>query len=90
MGGIGKRAMVINIEQKKIIKRKIERSKCTKAIKCIDTDFMDVAPVRSVAACELLECYTDRARTCRFALPFGSTYFCRCPVRAYLFRELNI
>ena len=82
--------MAVNTEQKEILREKIKGCGCTKKVKCIDTDFQDVAPVRSVAANELLECYTDRAKTCKFALPFGATYFCRCPVRAYLYTELDI
>ena len=82
--------MVVSSEQKEILREKIRRCGCTKEVKCIDTDFQDSAPVRSVAAGELLECYTDRAKKCQFALPFGATHFCRCPVRAYLYRELGI
>ena len=82
--------MVVNTEQKEILREKIQECQCTKEVKCIDTGFQNVAPVKSVAAHELLECYTDRAKTCKFALPFGATYFCRCPVRAYLYTELDI
>ncbi len=82
--------MFIEEAQKEEIKQKIKACECTKKIKCIDTNFQDVAPVKSVAAGELLECYTDRAAGCKFALPFGGTYFCRCPVRAYLFKQFNI
>ncbi len=82
--------MAVNTEQEEILREKIHRCQCTKEVKCIDTDFQNVTPVRSVASNELLECYTDRAKTCKFALPFGATYFCRCPVRAYLYTELDI
>jgi hypothetical protein len=82
--------MVVNTEQIEILREKIHQCQCTKEVKCIDTDFQDVAPVRGVASNELLECYTDRAKTCQFALSFGATHFCRCPVRAYLYTELDI
>lgn len=82
--------MPVEEEQKEVIRKKIEACGCTKDTKCIDTNFEDVAPVKSVAAGELLECYTDRAKRCQFALPFGRTHFCRCPVRAYVYKELHI
>jgi len=82
--------MSVEKNQEEDLRRLIEACGCTKKIKCIDTNFKDVAPVKSVAAGELLECYTDRAIGCKFALPFGSTHFCRCPVRALLFRQFNI
>lgn len=77
-------------EQKEVIQQKIVECGCTKDPKCIDTDFEDVTPVKSVAAGELLECYTDKAKNCEFALPFGRTHLCRCPIRQYLYKQLNI
>ncbi len=82
--------MPVEEDQKEDIRRKIIECGCTKDVKCIDTDFEDVAPVKNIAASDLLECYTDRAKSCKFALPFGGTHFCRCPVRAYLYKEFNI
>jgi hypothetical protein len=82
--------MPIKEDQKEDIRRKIVECGCDKKIKCIDTNFEDVAPVKNAAASDLLECYTDRAKNCNFALPFGSTYFCRCPVRAYLYQNFGI
>lgn len=82
--------MYIEQSQREDIKNKIEACGCNKQIKCIDTNFQEVAPVKNIAASELLECYTDKAKGCKFALPFGGTYFCRCPVRAFLLKEFNI
>jgi hypothetical protein len=82
--------MPVTEEQKQDVRRRIEACGCAKKVKCIDTEFQDVAPVRSIVATDLLECRTDRAKGCSFALPFGGTHFCRCPVRAYLFKEFNI
>ncbi len=82
--------MPVEEDQKEDVRQRIEACGCAKKIKCIDTDFQDVAPIKSVVNCDLLECYTDRAKGCKFALPFGGTHFCQCPVRAYLLSELNI
>jgi hypothetical protein len=82
--------MSIEEVHRQVIRQKIAECGCTKKTKCIDTDFGDVGPVKSVAAGELLECYTDRAKRCQFAVPFGGTHFCRCPVRAYLYKHCDI
>ncbi|MFA5423862.1 MAG: hypothetical protein WC374_08400 [Phycisphaerae bacterium] len=79
--------MPVTEDQRRDILKMIEKCGCTKCEKCIDTDFENLAPVKHIPASGLLECYTDRAKGYKFALPFGETHFCRCPVRAYLYNE---
>ena len=68
----------------------VENCGCGKNCMCADFDFEDIAPVRLLSGSNLLECYTEKAKGCKFALPFGGTYFCRCSVRSYIKRELDI
>jgi len=82
--------MIIEEAQKEDIQQQIKSCGCTKQVKCIDTNFQELAPVRNIADSKLLECYTDKAKGCKFAMPFGGTHFCRCPVRAFLLKEFNI
>ena len=82
--------MLVDAGQKKKVLQMVEDCGCNKACTCADSDFEDVAPVRHLTGSNLLECYTEKAKGCKFGLPFGGTYFCRCPVRSYIKRELNI
>ena len=75
--------------QKDNVRQLVETCGCTKSKNRISDDFEDVAPVKSVAGGQLLECYTDRAIGCKYALPFGNTFFCRCQERDILFKEYD-
>lgn len=82
--------MQLETEQKKLILEKIHAQGDGDKAGCVDVSLGNIAPVRKVEASDLLECYTEAAKGCKFALPFGKTYFCRCQARNYLYRELGI
>lgn len=82
--------MPVTEEFEQDILKRIKECGCTKAVNCLDADFENLAPVKKIPASDLLECFSDKAKDCKFALPFGETHFCRCPVRAYLFNELDM
>lgn len=38
---------------------------------------------------KIIECLEKDRKGCDFALPFGGTYFCECPLRLYIRREFH-
>ena len=33
---------------------------------------------------DLVECLDEDRQRCRFSLPFGKSYFCKCPLRVFI------
>lgn len=65
-------------------------SECQKLITLGCSDFRNLPKVRKIGGDSLLECLDENPVRCSQALLYGSTYFCRCPVRAYIYRKLGI
>ena len=53
-------------------------------------DFDDLSEAKITAGGRLLECLAEKPQMCNFALPFGHTAFCNCPVRWYIAEKLRV
>ncbi|MBP7051689.1 MAG: hypothetical protein KBE65_11790 [Phycisphaerae bacterium] len=62
----------------------ISEIQCPRQGECCSPGVEKHVRIRSVAGADLVECQDNRSRNCRFAMPFGYSVFCRCPVRKYL------
>jgi hypothetical protein len=58
--------------------------KCKRDFECAKSGFAKPGKIVLLGGTDLLQCLDEEAKTCRFAMPFGEVYFCRCPLRAYL------
>jgi len=56
----------------------------------LDLSGESLCPARDIGVEDYLECLEPHAMDCRYAIPFGDGYLCRCVVRRTLLRELGV
>jgi len=91
-------SLLIEEEHKTKIEEIRSQMNCRKNFACCDDGFQKVCKVNLAAGGRLVECdpsnYEDsktKQPDCQFALLFGySTFFCTCPLRKYVAKELGI
>lgn len=78
----------------KDIKKKIEKIiggiSCQKDFKCYKSGFKNLCKAKDTGLNEYLDCLEENPRSCEFSLTFGFGNLCRCPLRVYIMKELNI
>jgi hypothetical protein len=62
---------------------------CEKDFECLNSGFENIGRVTVFGEADVVECLEERAKTCRFAVHFLNSYFCYCPVRAYIAKNFN-
>ena len=77
----------LTIEQEDQLKELRAESNCQKLDGC---DLNNLSPVKKIGLEDLLECLNENAAGCPQALPYGSTFFCKCHARIYLHHKLGI
>jgi len=94
--------ILLNIQMEEEHKRKIEeiksQMKCRKNFACCSNGSQQFCKANLVAGDRLVECdpsnyeHSETKRPdCQFALSFGySTFFCTCPLRIYVAKNLGI
>ena len=75
-------------EERKKIEELMAGMECPKKFECADSGFERLCKARDFGLDSFLECLEDSPSKCTFALSFGSTYFCQCPLRVYLAKAL--
>lgn len=77
----------------KEIKEKIDqiaaKIECSKDFRCVKHDFTEICRAKDVRLEEHLECLDEKAYECPFSISYGNSYYCRCPLRVYLCKELK-
>lgn len=77
-------------EQAEKLKELRKKTNCSRQISlCID-ELDKLPPVKLIGINSLLECQKENAAGCLMAMHFGDSYFCKCPVRSFVYRELVI
>lgn len=76
--------MRIPVEYETEIRRMISTIQCPWRGECCDPGVERHVPIHCRGGTDLIECHDKRGCTCRLAVPFGCSVFCRCPVRKYL------
>ena len=77
------------VNHKKQIEQIISGMKCRKDFKCYKSGFKDLTRVQVFTASDLLKCLGDNPQKCEYASAFGDGYFCKCPVRLYISKNLK-
>ncbi len=69
---------------RKEIEEIIGQMKCPKGCVCYKSGFRDMCKAREFGIEDYLECLEDNPYECKFSIPYGTLYFCKCPLRYYL------
>ena len=81
----------MNEGQKRQMDKIIKEMECSKDFKCYKSGFMNICKtVKDFGHKSILECTGEHICGCEFKEYFGSSYFCKCPLRIYLAKELKI
>ncbi len=81
--------MEISQKHKAQIEEIISGIECSHDFKCYKSDFEDLAKIRIFRGGDLIECLEDRTQLCELSFRFGLSYFCKCPLRKYIAKNLG-
>jgi len=73
----------------KELRRIIDEIQCPRELCCLETGFDRTCKTKDVGLKAYLECLEQDASVCSFSVPFGSSYFCSCPLRVYICKKLG-
>lgn len=73
----------------KAIEEIIGEMKCPKYLKCYKLGFKNLCKAQDIGIDTFLECLEENPQDCKFSLSFGFGYFCKCPLRIYIIKELK-
>ncbi len=76
-------------EIKQRIEELIGQMKCPKDFTCAKEGFTRLCRAKDIGLDTYLECLEDTPRHCKFALSFGKAYFCECPLRVFVAKQLQ-
>jgi hypothetical protein len=62
---------------------------CHKNFKCLDSGFCKICQVTDIGMEDHVKCLSDEANTCLYAVSFGYSFFCRCPLRLFAAKKLG-
>jgi hypothetical protein len=74
---------------RKRIEEIIAAMQCPKDFECYKSRFTKLGKARDIGLKSFLVCLEENPELCQFSLQFGNSYFCTCPLRVYIARELK-
>lgn len=72
---------------KKQIEEIVGQLKCPKDFRCYKSGFEVLCKVKDIGMELFLECLEENPSECKFSLFLGRSYFCRCPLRIYIYKK---
>jgi len=63
--------------------------RCEKGFVCAESGLAELCKARDCGLDNYLECCEERPADCQFALAFGLSHLCQCPVRVYLSKKIR-
>jgi hypothetical protein len=74
---------------KKEIKEIMGKLECPLDFTCLKSGFDKACKARDVGLEEHLECLEEHPVDCGFSVSYGSSHFCHCPLRVYIYKKLG-
>jgi len=74
---------------KKEIEEIIARMKCPRDFECYKSGFENRCKAKDIGIESFLECLEENPQECKFSMPFGYSYFCKCPLCYYIVKKLK-
>jgi hypothetical protein len=76
-------------DQRKEILEIMNQFECPKGFNCYKSHLDVLCKARDIGLETFLECLEENPQYCHFAVPFGYTHFCKCPLRVYIAKQLK-
>jgi len=67
----------------------IGKMKCSKDYKCYKSGFEDLCKAEDIGLKTILKCLEENPRECEFSIMLGDGFFCKCPLRIHIIKELK-
>ena len=76
-----------------IIKKQIEniigQMKCPKDFNCANSGFEELCKATDIGLDEYLVCLEENPSSCIFSQPYGKSYYCMCPLRVFIAKNIK-
>ncbi|MFC1821470.1 hypothetical protein ACFL9T_02105 [Thermodesulfobacteriota bacterium] len=77
-------------EDREKIEQIMGEMQCPKNFKCAESGFENVCKANDSGMDDFLLCLEKDPTACKFVVPYGTSNYCRCPLRVYLAKKLMI
>ena len=84
-----KRMITIQQDTQQDIEEIIDGLKCPKDFVCYKSEFKRLCRVKDIGMESFLICLENKLLECRFSIYFGELYFCQCPLRVYIAKNIK-
>jgi hypothetical protein len=76
-------------EHRQEIEKLASGIECVKDFECYKSGLEKLCKARDFGIERYLYCLEDKPQDCSFSLSFGRGYFCTCPVRVYIAKNIE-
>ncbi len=80
----------IDAESRRKIAKIMASMSCPKDFVCATPGFEDICSAEDYALTGYVKCMDSLRDDCPFRVPFGFIIFCRCPLRVFLKKNLDL
>ena len=77
------------VETNRQIEEIIRQIKCDKDFQCCKSGFEDICEAKDIGLPDSVKCLSKHPGDCEYAFAFGDSYFCKCPLRVYIAKNLK-
>ena len=69
------------------IKQITDNMQCPNDFVCVKSNYETLCKAKNIGMRDFLQCEDQDSAVCKFSLPFGNSYFCKCPMRYFIARN---
>ncbi len=77
-------------EDRRKVEEIMDGMQCTKNFKCAESGFKHLCSSKDFGVENYLDCLEENPSACPFALSFGYSHLCQCPLRVFLAKKLKM
>ena len=71
------------------IEKIISQTSCPKGFTCYKKGFHSLCKAKDVGLESHVQCLDSNSNGCAFSVRYGYSYYCRCPLRVYVAKNLG-
>jgi hypothetical protein len=81
---------VLKEEHLKVIEEISKQVSCDKHVQCYTSGLTNLYKAEAIGSDAHPKCFDKRPQSCQYSYPKGDSHYCRCPLRAYISKNLNL